>query len=122
MDILSSLSQALSPGHRVPRVRGWEGAKAYPVPRDCEVIMLDEDPKVDMLYMKKVDVNGGEVCARYSYTECPVKEFDPDLYLTKDELDDRFKKFESNMYKYMEELIDGFDTDRKSIGKPIGSE
>lgn len=103
MDILNSLSQALYPGHRVIRVKGYQGAKDYPMPRDSEAIMLDEDPAVSYIYMKKVDVNGGEMCARYRYEEEPVPEFNPDAYLTKAEFNEK-----------MEEVLNAIN----SFGKP----
>ena len=92
MDILNSLSQALYPGHRVIRVKGYQGAKDYPMPRDSEAIMLDEDPAVSYIYMKKVDVNGGEMCARYRYEEEPVPEFKPEAYITKEEFNAKFEE------------------------------
>jgi hypothetical protein len=92
MDILNSLSQALYPGHRVIRVKGFQGAKDYPMPRDSEAIMLDEDPAVSYIYMKKVDVNGGEMCARYRYEEEPVPEFKPEQYITKEEFNSKFEE------------------------------
>ena len=92
MDILNSLSQALYPGHRVIRVKGFQAAKDYPMPRDSEAIMLDEDPAVNYIYMKKVDVNGGEMCARYRYDEDPVPEFKPEAYITKDEFNEKMKE------------------------------
>ena len=92
MDILNSLSQALYPGHRVIRVKGFGGAKDYPMPRDSEAIMLDEDPAVSYIYMKKVDINGGEMCERYSYEEEPVPEFQPDQYITKAEFNSKMEE------------------------------
>lgn len=61
MDILNSLSQALYPGHRVIRVKGFQGAKDYPMPRDSEAIMLDEDPATNFIYMKKIDADYAEM-------------------------------------------------------------
>ena len=92
MDILNSLSQALYSGHRVIRVKGFQGAKDYPMPRDSETIMLDEDPALNYIYMKKVDVNGGEMCARYRYEEEPVPEFNPEQYITKEEFNQKFEE------------------------------
>ena len=99
MDILNSLTQALYPGHRVIRVKGYQGAKDYPMPRDSEAIMLDEDPAVNFIYMKKVDANGGEMCARYKYEEDPVPEFRPEQYITKDEFNLK-----------MQEVLDAINT------------
>lgn len=54
--------------------------------------MLDEDPAVSYIYMKKVDVNGGEMCARYRYEEEPVPEFKPEQYITKEEFNHKFEE------------------------------
>lgn len=92
MDILNTLNQALYPGHRVIRVKGYKAAKEYPMPRDSEIIMLDDDPAINYIYMKKVDVNGAEVIARYKYEEDPVPEFDPDKYVTMDTFNEKMKE------------------------------
>lgn len=104
MDILNSLNQALYPGHRVIRVKGYKAAKDYPMPRDSEAIFLDDDPAVNYIYMKKVDVNGGEMIARYLYEEDPIPEFDPKKYVTTEEFNNR-----------MEEVINGINSIRESI-------
>lgn len=111
MDILNSLNQALYPGHRVIRVKGYQGAKDYPMPRDTEAIMIDEDPTVNYIYMKKVDVNGGEICARYKYEEDPVPEFDPEKYVTTEEFNSR-----------MEEVLNGINTIKQSLARPSDDE
>ena len=84
-DILSNISRAILPGARVPRVRGWEGALKFAMARDAEAILLDEDDSKDHMYMKYVDKDGNEICERYHYTRDPVKEFNPDEYITKEE-------------------------------------
>jgi len=104
MDILNSFNQALYPGHRVIRVKGYKAAKEYPMPRDSEAIFLDEDPAVNYIYMKKVDVNGGEMVARYLYEEDPIPEFDPTKYVTTEEFNEKIA-----------EVMDGINTIRKSI-------
>lgn len=108
MDLLSSisqsLSQALSPGHRVPRAKGWELAEKYPMPRNCEVIILDEDPNADYIYMKATDENGAEKFARYKIVEEPIPKFDPDKYVTTNEFN-----------KLKEEISSGFDSIRQLI-------
>ena len=92
MDILNSINQALYPGYRVIRVKGYKAAKEYPMPRDSEIIMLDTDPAVNYIYMKKVDVNGAEVIARYKYEEDPVPEFDPSKYVTIDTFNNKIEE------------------------------
>lgn len=104
MDILSELNRALMPGSRVIRVNGWEQAEKYPIPRDCEVIMLDSDPESDHIYMKKSDVNGSEIVERYLIVEDPIPKFDPEKYVTVDD----FKQLK-------EEMLNGFDSIRQSI-------
>ena len=111
MDILNSLTQALYPGHRVIRVKGYQGAKDYPMPRDSEAIMIDEDPAVSYIYMKKVDVNGGEMCARYHYEEDPVPSLNPENYVT---LDD-FKSFR-------EEVMNGINAIKQSLAGTTADE
>ena len=103
MDILNSITQALYPGHRVIRVKGYQGAKDYPMPRDSEAIMIDEDPAVNYIYMKKVDVNGGEMCARYKYEEDPVPSLNPENYVTTND----FKEFK-------EEVLDAIHSLKRS--------
>ena len=107
MDILSSLTQAMYPGSRVIRVKGYEAAKKYPMPRDSEAIFLEEDPNTNYIYMKKVDVNGGEVFARYKYEEDPIPEFTPEKYVTKEDFNTK-----------LEEVMNGIDSIRESLGIP----
>lgn len=99
MDILTSLNQAILPGQRVRRVKGWDGLKAFPMPRDSEGIFLDEDDSKNYIYMKKVGLNGEEVCARYRFEEDPVEEFDPDKYVTK-----------KDMESMKEDILNGIDS------------
>lgn len=99
MDILSSINQAMFPGQRVQRVNGWEGLKAFKMPRDSEGIFLDIDDSKNFIYMKKVDSNGIETCARYSYEEAPYEEFDPVKYATKKDLE-----------QMKEDIVNGFDS------------
>ena len=105
MDILSSISQAMYPGCRVIRVKGYQAAKKYPMSRDSEAIFIDEDPAVNYIYMKKVDVNGNDICERYKYEEDPVPEFSPDKFVTKDEFNNK-----------LEEVMNGIDSIRESLG------
>lgn len=76
------LSQSMFPGHRVPRVSGFEGIQKFSMPLDCEVIALDKNPESNHLYMKYVDQNGDEVCERYRYEKDPVPKFEPGKYVT----------------------------------------
>lgn len=105
MDILSSISQAMYPGCRVVRVKGYQGAKNYPMPRDSEAIFLDEDKDLNYIYMKKVDVNGNDVCERYKFEVDPVPEFTPDKYVTKEDFN-----------RKLEEVMNGIDSIRQSLG------
>lgn len=100
--ILQSLNQTLFPGHTVIRVDGYDAAEKYPMPRDCEAIMLDSDPDSNHLYMKKTDSNGG-------YIEDPVPKFDPDKYLSVDE----FKKYQEENRKFQEEILDAINSIRQ---------
>lgn len=107
-NILSTISQGLNqtlfPGHRVIRVNGWESAEKYPMPRDCETIMLDGDPSSDYIYMKVTDSNGGERFARYKLVEDPIPRFEPDKYVTT-----------SDFVKFKEEITNGFDSLKQLI-------
>lgn len=105
MDILSSFTQAMYPGCRVIRVKGYKGAKDYPMPRDSEAIFLDEDADVNYIYMKKVDVNGNDICERYKFEADPVPEFTPEKYVTKEDFN-----------KKLEEVMNGIDSIRESLG------
>ena len=104
MAILDNLNQTLFPGHRVIKVDGWQAAEKYPLPRDCEVVMLDTNPDVDYIYMKKTDTNGAETFARYLIEEDPIPKFDPQKYVTVDD----FKNFK-------EEILNGFNSLKQSI-------
>ena len=106
MDILTSLNQALYPGQRVIKVKGYKAAKEYPMPRDSEAIFLDEDPAVNYIYMKKVDINGGERTERYSYKEDPVPEFDPSKYVTLETFNEK-----------IQEVMDGINSLKQQSSK-----
>ena len=98
MDIFNNFNQVLYPGNRVIRVKGYQGAKEYSIPRDSEVILLDADPAINYIYMKKVDNNGVEQLMRYKFEEDPVPEFDPEKFVTKED-------FNTNM----QEVLDGIN-------------
>ena len=104
MAILDSLTQSLYPGQRVIKVDGWQAAEKYPMPRDCEVVMLDKDPNEDHIYMKRTDVNGAPTFERYLIEADPVPRFDPEKYVTVDD----FKNFK-------EEILNGFNSLKQSI-------
>lgn len=105
-NILQGFNQTLFPGHTVIRVDGYEAAEKYPMPRDCEAIMLDSDPESSYLYMKKTDSNGGYKIARYKYKEEPVPKFDPDKYLTVDD----FKAYQEENRKFQEDILDAINS------------
>lgn len=109
-NILQGFNQTLFPGHSVIRVNGWEGADKYPMPRDCEAIMLDADPESDHLYMKKTDSNGGATTERYKYKKDPVPKFDPDKYLTVED----FKNYQEENRKFQEDILDAINSLRQS--------
>lgn len=108
MDLLSSitqsLNQALSPGQRVIRVNGFEEAEKYPMPINCEAIMIDSNPNSDYIYMKATDLNGGEKFARYKIVEDPIPRFDPDKYVTTNDFE-----------KLKEDISNGFDSIKQLI-------
>lgn len=99
-----TLGQALYPGHREIRVSGWEQAEKYPMPRDCEAVLLDSDPDSDYIYMKVTDSNGGERFARYKIIEDPIPRFEPGKYVTT-----------SDFMSFKEEILNGFDSLKQSI-------
>ena len=105
MSIFQSLNNVILPGARVPRIAGWDALKKYPMPRDSEGMFLDEDDSKNYLYMKRVELDGKEICARYSYVEDPVEEFDPNKYVT-------VKDFN----EFREEIRNGFDSIKDQFG------
>lgn len=109
-NILQGLNQTLFPGHTIIRVNGYEAAEKYPMPRDCEAIMLDSDPESSYLYMKKTDSNGGGITARYKYKEEPVPRFDPDKYLTVED----FKNYQEENRKFQEDILDAINSIKQS--------
>lgn len=56
MELLNNINQTLLPGQRLIKVKGAEAAEKYPMPRDCEAVVFDEDE--DYCYIKKTDTNG----------------------------------------------------------------
>ena len=110
-NILANLNQTLFPGHQVIRVNGWEAAEKYPMPRDCEVIMLDQDPESNYIYMKRTDSNGGPTTARYRIIEEPIPRFDPDKYISVEE----FKSYREENSKFQEDILDAINSLKQSI-------
>ena len=104
--ILQGLNQTLFPGHHVIRVKGWEEAEKYPLPRDCEAIFIDSDPESNYIYMKFTDSNGGPHTERYKIKEEPVPRFDPDKYLTVDD----FKRYQEENRKFQEDILDAINS------------
>ena len=101
-NLLTGLNQTLFPGHTVIRVNGWDAAEKYPMPRDCEAIMLDSDPESDYIYMKKTDSNGGATTERYKIKADPIPRFDPDKYISVEQ----FKVYQDEQKKFQEEVLD----------------
>lgn len=108
MDILSALNNPIYPGYRVPRIGGWEELKKFAMARNTEGIFLDANPENSWIYMKKVDTDGNELCARYKYTLDPVEEFEPGAYARKSDL---------NAMK--EEIFDGIDSRFEQLSKQL---
>ena len=113
MDIFSEFNKALMPGNRVIRVNGWEQAEKYPIPRDCEVIMLDCDPDSDYIYMKKTDINGAPTFARYKIKEEPIPKFDPEKYVTVDNFNELRKEM-LNEFNSLKQSLPGTAQTRES--------
>lgn len=105
-NFLSNFNQTLFPGHQVIRVNGWEEAEKYPMPRDCEAILLDSNPESNYIYMKKSDSNGGVTTERYKYKKEPVPRFDPDKYLTVDD----FMAYQEDNRKFQEDILDAINS------------
>lgn len=103
MDLFNTgTNQTLLPGQRLLKVKGAEAAEKYPMPRDCEASLFDEDE--DYLYIKKTDTNGGVVLFRYKLEEDPIPHFDPKKYVTVDDFS-RFK----------EEILNGFNNLQQTL-------
>ena len=102
MELFNNLSPTLLPGQRLLKVKGCEAAEKYPMPRDCETVLFDEDE--DYLYIKKTDTNGGVILLRYKLEEDPIPHFDPKKYVTIDD----FSKFK-------EEMLNGFNNLQQAL-------
>ena len=100
--ILQSLNQTLFPGHTVIRVDGYDGAEKYPMPRDCEAPLFDEDE--DYVYIKKTDTNGGIILLRYRMEEDPIPHFDPKKYVTVDDFS-KFKEEILNVFNNLQQTL-----------------
>lgn len=110
MDILSGFGSDLFSGHRIIRVKSWESWTNMQIPPNCEVMGIDENPDKNYLYMKRCDQNGNVINARYKYTDDPVKEFDPEKYVTVDQFNE-----------LMEKVNNGFDSIQQSIAARGGT-
>lgn len=102
MELFNNSSPTLLPGQRLLKVKGCEAAEKYPMPRDCETVLFDEDE--DYLYIKKTDTNGGVILLRYKLEEDPIPHFDPKKYVTIDD----FSKFK-------EEMLNGFNNLQQAL-------
>ena len=102
MELLNNINQTLLPGQRLIKVKGAEAAEKYPMPRDCEAVVFDEDE--DYCYIKKTDTNGGVMLFRYRLEEDPIPHFDPSNYVTVND----FSKFK-------EDILNGFNDLRQAI-------
>lgn len=114
-NLLSSLSRGLNlslfPGHRVPRVNGWEGVEKFHMPLDCEAVILDKDPNSNHIYMKYVDQNGDEVAERYRIEPDPVPKFEPDKYVSTND----FNSFVSEDRKFKEDVLNAINSLKQSV-------
>ena len=114
MDVFTGNNQTLLPGQRLIKVRGYEAADKYPMPRDCETALFDDNE--DYFYVKKTDTNSGVMLCRFKYEEDPIPHFDPKKYVTVDD----FAKFK-------EDILNGFNdlqqtiTERSGASKPVWS-
>lgn len=102
MDLLNNTNPTLLPGQRLLKAKGCDGAEKYPMPRDCEAPIFDEDD--DYLYIKKTDTNGGVTLLRYKLEEDPIPHFDPKKYVTVDDF---------NSFK--EDILNGFNSLQQTI-------
>lgn len=107
MDLLTNSNPTLLPGQRLLKAKGYDGADKYPMPRDCEAPIFDEDE--DYLYIKKTDTNGGVTLLRYKLEEDPIPHFDPKKYVTVDD----FAKFK-------EDILNGFNDLRETLAANAG--
>lgn len=79
-------------------VQGEAGAKSYLVAPGQSVLLMDSEN--ELFYIKSTDVSGMPLPLRkFSYKEVaeavksgPEKSFNPDLYLTKEEFENRLKQ------------------------------
>lgn len=102
MELFNNTSPTLLPGQRLLKVNGCEAAEKYPMPRDCETVLFDENE--DYLYIKKTDTNGGVILLRYKLKEDPIPHFDPKKYVTVEDFS-----------KFREEMLNGFNNIQQAI-------
>lgn len=109
MDLSSFTNPTLLPGQRLLFVNGYEAAEKYPLPRDCQAALFDEND--NYLYIKSTDTNGGIKTTRYRLEEEPIPKFEPNNYVTIDD----FSKFK-------EEILNGINSIQQSInGEPANN-
>lgn len=103
MELLNTNNTTLFPGQRLLRTNtGYKGAEKYPMPRDCEAPIFDENE--DYVYIKKTDTNGGIFLSRYRLEEDPIPEFDPTKYVTVEDFS-----------KFREDILNGFNSLKQTI-------
>lgn len=102
MELFNNPNSTLLPGQRLLRLKGYQAADKYPMPRDCEAAFFDEDE--DYCYVKKTDTNGGYILLRYHMEEDPIPQFDPKKYVTVDDFNN-----------FKEEILNGFSTLQQTI-------
>ena len=102
MDIIPTTNTTILHGQRLITATGYDAADKYPTPRDCVVPIFDSEK--DIFYIKTTDTNGGSSTRMFSFKEEPIPRFDPDKYVTTDEL----KSFK-------EDILDAINTLRSTI-------
>lgn len=108
MELFNNPNSTLIPGQRLLRLKGFQAADKYPMPRDCEAAFFDEDE--DYCYVKKTDTNGGYILLRYKMEEDPIPQFDPKKYVTVDDFNN-----------FKEEILNGFSTLQQTIATNTGN-
>lgn len=109
MDLFNNQTQAFFVGQKIPKVSGFNAVDKFSLPRDCEAFFLDEEN--DIGYIKKTDVNGnGYKIWMFDMKEKPIPVFDPDKYVTKDE-----------MNQLKEDITRGFDDLKQALSARSGA-
>lgn len=118
MELFNNSSPTLLPGQRLLKVKGCEAAEKYPMPRDCETVLFDEDE--DYCYIKKTDTNGGVILLRYRLEEDPIPHFDPKKYVTVDDFNS-FKEEILNGFNNLQQTLTNRNTNSGYSKSPNGS-